>query len=83
MAARVAGRLTPLAALSGGVASPVRAAAGQLVDVQIVERARNAALAEYRRRGSTYVAGRPGERYAVRLSNRSGERMLVVLAQER
>jgi hypothetical protein len=71
---------TVAAALSGCVAAPVRAAAGQLVDVQIVERARNAALAEYRHRGSTYVAGRPGERYAVRLSNRSGERVLVVLS---
>ncbi len=68
------------AALSGCVAAPVRAAAGRLVDVQIVDRARNTALAEYRHRGSTYVAGRPGERYAVRLTNRSSERVLVVLS---
>lgn len=68
------------AALSGCVAVPVRAAAGHLVDVQIVDRVRNAALAEYRHRGSTYVAGRPGERYAVRLVNRSAERVLVVLS---
>ena len=68
------------AALSGCVAGPVRAAPGQLVDVQIVDRARNAALAEYRHRGSTWVAGRPGERYAVRLVNRSSERVLVVLS---
>lgn len=68
------------AALSGCVAAPVRAAPGQLVDVQIVDRTRNAALAEYRHRGSTYVAGRPGERYAVRLTNRSAERVLVVLS---
>lgn len=68
------------AALSGCVAVPVRAAAGHLVDVHIVDRARNAALAEYRHRGSSYVAGRPGERYAVRLVNRSAERVLVVLS---
>jgi hypothetical protein len=68
------------AALGGCVAAPVRAAAGQLVDVQIVDRARHAVLAEYRHRGSTYVAGRPGERYAVRLVNRSGARVLVVLS---
>ncbi len=68
------------AALSGCVAAPVRAAAGRLVDVQIVDRARNTALAEYRHRGSTFVAGRPGERYAVRLTNRSSERVLVVLS---
>jgi hypothetical protein len=66
--------------VAGCSASPVRAASGQLVDVQIVDRARNTALAEYRHRGSIYVAGRPGERYAVRLTNRSGERVLVVLS---
>jgi hypothetical protein len=68
------------AALSGCMAAPVRAAPGQLVDVQIVDRARHTALAEYRHRGNTYVAGRPGERYAVRLTNRSSERVLVVLS---
>jgi len=68
------------AALSACVAAPVRAAAGHLVDVQIIDRARNAALAEYRHGGSTYVAGRPGERYAVRLTNRSSVRVLVVLS---
>ncbi len=72
--------ITTAAALSGCGAGPVRAAPGQLVDVQIVDRARNAVLAEYRHRGSTYVAGRPGERYAVRLANRSGARVLVVLS---
>ena len=68
------------AALSACVGGPVRAAPGQLVELQIVERSRNAALAEIRHRGSSYVAGRPGERYAVRLTNRSGERVLVVLS---
>ena len=68
------------AALSACVGGPVRAASGQLVEVQIVDRSRNAALAEVRHRGSSYVAGRPGERYAVRLTNRSGERVLVVLS---
>jgi hypothetical protein len=73
--------LMALAATLGGcAAAPVRAAAGHLVDVQIVDRARNAALAEYRHRGSTYVAGSPGERYAVRLVNRSNARVLVVLS---
>jgi hypothetical protein len=68
------------AALSGCVAAPVRAAGGQLVDVQIVDRARNTALDEYRHGGNTYVAGRPGERYAVRLVNRGSARVLVVLS---
>ena len=69
-----------VAALSGCAAAPVGAATGHLVSVQIVDRARHSALPEYRHRGSTYVAGRPGERYAVRLTNRTGERVLVVLS---
>jgi len=69
-----------VAGLCGCSAPPVRAAAGQLVDVQVIDRARQHALAEYRHRGHTWVAGRPGERYAVRLTNRSGARVLVVLS---
>jgi hypothetical protein len=68
------------AALGGCSAPTVRAAAGQLVDVQIVGRARNGVLPEYRHRGTAYVAGRPGDRYAVRLTNRTGARVLVVLS---
>ncbi len=68
------------AALNGCVAPSVRAAASQLVDVQIIDRARDTVLAEIRHRGTTYVAGRPGERYAVRMINRSGARVLVVLS---
>jgi hypothetical protein len=37
-------------------------------------------LGEHRHRGAAWVAGRPGDRYAVRLSNRSGARVLVVLS---
>jgi hypothetical protein len=68
------------AALAGCAAEPARAAPGRLVDVQVVDRARHDVLAEYRHRGTTYVAGRPGDRYAVRLTNRTGARVLVVLS---
>jgi hypothetical protein len=68
------------ASLCGCSTPPARAAAGQLVDVQLIDRARQHALPEYRHRGATWVAGRPGERYAVRLTNRSGARVLVVLS---
>lgn len=60
--------------------SPPALAVGSLVDLQIVDRARGDALPAYRFRGASYVAGRPGERYAVRLTNRSGARVLVVLS---
>ncbi len=77
---RILFSLAAAAALGGCSALPVSAAAGPLVDMQIVERSRNEVLSEYRHRGITYVAGRPGDRYAVRLTNRSAGRVLVVLS---
>ena len=71
--------LLAAAATSACTAMPVLAA-GHLVDMQIVERNRGDVLATWRSRGANYVAGRPGDRYAVRLTNRSGVRVLVVLS---
>ncbi len=56
------------------------AAARPLVDMSVVDRDDGQALPEYRARGETWIAGTPGHRYAVRLSNRSDERVLVVLS---
>ena len=55
-------------------------ALGSLVDMQIVDRGRGEVLSTWRHRGASYIAGRPGDRYAVRLTNRSGGRVLVVLS---
>lgn len=55
-------------------------AVGNLVEVEIVDRARSETLQTWSHRGASWVAGRPGNRYAVRLSNRSGARVLVVLS---
>jgi hypothetical protein len=41
---------------------------------------RGEALPEFRHRGTAYVAGRPGDRYAVRMTNRTGARVLVALS---
>lgn len=69
------------AAASTGCTVPLPAtAAGQLVDVHLVDRQRRSLLTEYPHGGSTWVAGRPGDRYAVRLHNRSAGRVLVVLS---
>lgn len=69
------------AALAGcGTSGPARASTGSLVDVQVVDRSRGSVLPEYFHRGSTWIAGRPGDRYAVRITNRSGGRVLVVLS---
>jgi len=73
--------LTLLAAMAATAAlvSPA-CATGRLVDMQIVDRSRSETLPAWAARGSTWIAGRPGDRYAVRLTNRSAGRVLVVLS---
>jgi len=62
------------------LAASLPAQAGRLVDMEIVNRNSGETLASYPHRGQHYVAGNPGDRYAVRLSNRSDQRVLVVLS---
>lgn len=61
------------------LASP-SARAGRLLDLTVVDRDTGATLPTYSSRGKLYVAGTPGHRYSVRLSNRSGARVLAVLS---
>ena len=70
--------LISLAMLMTGACSPL--SASSLVDVSVVDRDTGEWLREYPHRGDTWVAGTPGNRYGVRLSNTSGERVLVVLS---
>jgi hypothetical protein len=56
------------------------AAAGRLVDVSIVNRDTGERLTPIRHGGKLYVAGTPGQRYAVELRNRDGERLLAVVS---
>ena len=73
--------LTLLAAAAAtACTAPPALAVGNLVDVAVVDRSQGDVLSTYRHRGATYVAGRPGDRYAVRLVNRTGARVLVVLS---
>jgi hypothetical protein len=51
-----------------------------LVDVSVVDRDTGEWLRQYPHRGDTWVAGTPGNRYGVRLTNTTGERVLVVLS---
>ena len=67
------------AAATCGAALPALAT-GSLVDLQVVDRSRGDVLSTWRHRGASWVAGRPGDRYALRLSNRTGGRVLVVLS---
>jgi hypothetical protein len=60
------------------VAAPVRA--GSLLDLHVVDRDTGQVLTPWSAQGRLYVAGTPGHRYAVRLANRSGARVLAVLS---
>jgi hypothetical protein len=55
-------------------------AAGRLADVSIVDRQTGAALPLYYGRGSYWVAGVPGARYAIAIRNQLDERVLAVTA---
>ena len=54
--------------------------AARLVDVSIVNRSTGERLTPWRHEGKLYVAGTPGERYAIELKSRRGDRVLTVLS---
>ncbi len=56
------------------------ARAGNLVDIGVIDRDSGITLPTYPHDGKFYVAGMPGHRYAVRIDNRTGTRVLVVLS---
>lgn len=62
-----------------GVAS-APALAGHLVDVAIVERGTAQRIPLHRHQGKLYIVGKPGDRYAVSVINRSAGRLLAVVA---
>ena len=67
-----------LATLMTSACGPL--SARPLVDVTVVDRDTGATLPRYPHRGDTWVAGTPGNRYGVRLTNTTGQRVLVVLS---
>jgi len=71
-AAAMAGALM----LAGGCAHAV----GVTVDVRVTDRATGEALPTYWHEGKWWVPGKPGRRYAVALTNRSGGRVLAVIS---
>src|SRR5262245_38725885 len=52
------------------------AAAGELVDLAVINRVTGQRAPVYHHQGRLYVAGTPGERYAVYVANRTGSRVL-------
>lgn len=61
-------------------ACSTNAGASRLVEMQVVDRQHGQPYPSYVQAGNRYVAGNPGERYAIRLNNRSAERVLAVLS---
>ena len=64
--------------LALSVAAP--AAARPLVELAVIDRETGQHLPQAHHRGQRWIAGTPGHRYSVRLTNTSGERVLVVLS---
>jgi hypothetical protein len=61
-------------------AGALPATAGQLLDVAVVNRTTGQRAPVYLHQGRLYVAGTPGERYAVHIANRTGARVLAAVS---
>ncbi|WP_368562489.1 hypothetical protein [Pseudoxanthomonas sp. UTMC 1351] len=64
--------------LTAAACTPV--SARPLVEVAVIDRDNGQWLPQYAYRGDSWLAGTPGHRYSVRLTNTTGERVLVVLS---
>ena len=80
----IAGALATLAAGCAPVQAHIPPASqrlsGQLSEIEIIDRDTGQCLPIYFHQGRRYVAGTPGARYAVAVRNRSGARVLAVIA---
>ena len=77
---RLSKLLPPLLSLFVATTACAPARAEHLVDLAVVDRDAGQWLPEYRDGGATWIAGIPGHRYGVRLTNTTGQRVLVVLS---
>ena len=55
-------------------------AIGAFADINLIDRSTGQALPVYTHQGRHYVAGRPGARYAVRVVNQTGARVMAVMS---
>lgn len=72
-----------LARLAAGLAllsTALGATAGQVVDVEVIHRATGRVAQTWHHDGRMHVAGAPGDRYAIRVTNRTGARVLAVIS---
>lgn len=73
-------RLLLALAIASSAACSLPSSAGNLVEMDVIDRDSGQWLPEYGHRGQHWIAGIPGHRYAVRLTNTTGQRVLVVLS---
>ncbi|MBI4527403.1 MAG: hypothetical protein HY695_26720 [Deltaproteobacteria bacterium] len=73
---KIAARATVVALLFASTS----AFAGTLADIHILNRSTGQRLPLHYHAGKTYVAGNPGDRYAVQVVNRTGARILTVIS---
>lgn len=74
-------RLVLLAAVAAAFALPACAqGAGNLARITVIDRTANRELPVYWKAGRAYVAGKPGNEYAVRIRNVAGEDLLAVVS---
>ena len=69
-----------IAAVSLAVTAPAALAAAELVGLQVIDRDTGETARVWRHAGRLYVAGRPGARYSLRVTNNSGGRVLAVMS---
>lgn len=74
---KLLGRLAATLALCTAAAT---ATAAVYADIRIINRSTGETLPIYRHQGQLWVAGKPGDRYAIQVSNRSGGRLLGVVS---
>lgn len=67
-----------LALTSAAACAPL--SARDIVELDVIDRDSGQWLPEYGHRGDTWIPGVPGHRYSVRLTNTTGQRVLVVLS---
>lgn len=67
-------------ALALAAATSAAHAIGSIADINVVDRHTGQVLPVYTHQGRHYVAGRPGARYAVRVYNKAGGRVMAVMS---
>jgi hypothetical protein len=73
-------RLVASLAACAVAAAAAPAAAGQLLDLAVINRTTGQRVPVHTHQGRFYIAGTPGERYAIHIANRTGARVLVVVS---